>query len=174
MAAWAVSLSAQPASDKHHRDHGHGGSGHGVHSHGRAEMEITIQGSAIRGLFKTPMDSLLGFEHTPKTDAQRKAISDLRERLNNPALWFAPTPDAQCVVRSHEASSTLLKGVVRGTHSDLEYRFSFECAAPHALKAIEILALRDFRRLLDLRVVLVTDQAQRSIKLNKKSIALAL
>jgi len=76
IAGWTGSTRAQPVADRHQAGHSHG-----AHSHGKAEMELTIQGSAIRGLFKTPMDSLLGFEHAPKTDAQKKAVSDLRERL---------------------------------------------------------------------------------------------
>ncbi len=168
IAGWTGSTRAQPVADRHQAGHSHG-----AHSHGKAEMELTIQGSAIRGLFRTPMDSLLGFEHAPKTDAQKKAVSDLRERLKNPALWFVPTADAQCVVRSHEASSTLFSGAVKDAHSDLEYRFSFECAVPNALKGLEILALRDFRRLSEVRVQLVTDRGQRLVKMHKKSLDLA-
>lgn len=167
IAGWTGLTRAQPAVDRHQAGH------HGAHSHGKAEMELTIQGSAIRGLFRTPMDSLLGFEHAPKTDAQKKAVSDLRERLKNPAAWFVPTADAQCVVRSHEASSTLFTGAVKGAHSDLEYRFSFECAAPNALKGLEILALRDFRRLSEVSVQLVTDRTQRLVKMHKKSLDLS-
>ena len=141
---------------------------HGPHTHGKGELELTIQGSAIRGAFRTPMDSLLGFEHLPKTEAQRNAVDQLRQRLANPSAVVTPNPEASCTPRMSEATSALFTGAVRGEHSDLEVRFSFNCASPAGLKTLELTALKDFKRLSEVYVQLVTESGQRALVLKKK------
>jgi hypothetical protein len=139
------------------------------HAHGKGELELTVQEGSIRAIFKTPMDSLLGFEHAPKTEAQRAAVAALKSKLSNPALFFAPTPAAQCVVGAAEASSTLFTGQVSKGHSDLEYRFSFKCANAQALKNIDALVFADYPRLHEIRAIVVSHKGQRSVILKKRS-----
>jgi hypothetical protein len=141
---------------------------HGPHVHGKGELEITIQGAAIRGAFRTPMESLLGFEHLPKNDAQRKALDDLRQQLKSPATIVMPNREAECSARMAEATSSLLTGMAKGEHSDLEFRFSFECGVPDRLNSLEVVALNQFRRLSEVRAVLVTAKGQRSFAVKKK------
>ena len=143
-------------------------SAHGPHAHGKGELEITIQGAAIRGAFRTPMESLLGFEHLPKNDAQRKALDDLRQQLKSPATIVLPNREAECSARMAEATSSLFTGMAKGEHSDLEFRFSFECGVPDRLNSLELVALNQFRRLSEVRTVLVTAKGQRSFAVKKK------
>lgn len=141
---------------------------HGAHAHGKGELELLVDGQTVQGVFRTPMDSLLGFEHAPKTDAQRNAVDSLRKRLANPAAVLSPNLEAQCTAQHHEATSTLFTGAVKGGHSDLEYRFTFVCAQPERLTALELVALKDFKRLTEVRVQLVTASAQRSLVVRKR------
>ncbi|MFN4901400.1 MAG: DUF2796 domain-containing protein, partial [Betaproteobacteria bacterium] len=76
-----------------------GAAAHGPHVHGKGELEITIQGAAIRGAFRTPMESLLGFEHLPKNDAQRKALEGLRQQLALASAVVLPNAEAACQPR---------------------------------------------------------------------------
>lgn len=140
-----------------------------THAHGKGEMEITVQDGSIRAIFRTPMDSLLGFEHAPKTEAQKTAVAQLKIKLSKPTLFFEPTPAAQCVAGASEASSTLFTGQVSGGHSDLEYRFSFKCANVQALKNIDALLFADYPRLHEIRAVLVDNKGQRSVALKKRN-----
>ncbi len=139
------------------------------HAHGKGEMEVTVQDGSIRAIFRTPMDSLLGFEHEPKTEAQRAAVAQLKNRLSDPTLFFAPTPAAQCAVSGSEASSALFTGKVSGSHSDLEYRFSFKCANLPALSGIDALLFANYPRLHEIRALVVTDKGQRAVTLKKRS-----
>jgi hypothetical protein len=147
---------------------------HGAHAHGKGELELTVQGGSIEGIFRTPMDSLLGFEHQPKTEAQKTAVAALKNQLGTPAVIVLPNPQAQCSPRRSEASSTLFTGHVKGTHSDLEFRFSFECLAPEKLSALELVALKQFNRLSEVRVQMVGPKGQRSVVLKKKTPRLIL
>jgi hypothetical protein len=157
--------------------HGHTHSqahSHGAHAHGKGELELLVDGQTLQGVFRTPMDSLLGFEHAPKTDAQRNAVDSLRKRLENPAAVLSPNLEAQCTAKHQEATSTLFTGAVKGGHSDLEYRFTFVCAQPEKLTALDFVALKDFKRLTEVRVQLVTASAQRAVVVRKRDPRIAL
>lgn len=144
------------------------------HAHGKGEMELTVQGSSIRAVFRTPMDSLLGFEHAPKTQVQRQAVERLRSRLADPSRFFVPTPAAECRPHAAESSSTLFTGNVTAGHSDLEYRFGFECANVAKLQAVEAILFADYPRLHEIRAQVVTEKAQRAATLRRKSRLLSI
>jgi hypothetical protein len=152
---------------RHGHTHSHTHS-HGAHAHGKGELELLVDGQTIQGVFRTPMDSLVGFEHAPKTDSQRNAVDSLRKRLANPAAILSPNLEAQCTAKYQEAISTLFTGAVKGGHSDLEYRFTFVCAQPTKLSALELVALKEFKRLSEVRVQLVTGSAQKALVLRKR------
>jgi hypothetical protein len=162
--AAAVIASETP---RHGHTHSHTHS-HGAHAHGKGELELLVDGQTIQGVFRTPMDSLLGFEHAPKTDAQRNAVDSLRKRLENPAAILSPNLEAQCTAKHQDATSTLFTGAVKGGHSDFEYRFTFVCAQPTKLSALELVALKEFKRLSEVRVQLVTGSAQKALVLRKR------
>lgn len=145
-----------------------------AHAHGKGEMEMTVQNGMIRAIFKTPMDSLVGFEHAPTTDAQKQAVAQLKTRLADPARFFAPSAAAQCTAGAAEFSSAMFTGQVSGKHSDLEYRFSFKCANQSALKSLEAVLFADYPRLHEIRVLVVTDKGQRATTLKKKNRSIAL
>jgi hypothetical protein len=144
------------------------------HAHGKADMELSLQGASLSGVFKTPMDSLLGFEHAPKTDNQKRSVEQLKTRLSDPTRFFQPTEAAQCSVQSVDFQSALFAGKVSGGHSDLEYRFVFTCANPEALRGLDAVVFGQYPRLHELRVELVTAKGQRSVTLRKRNRVLSL
>ncbi len=139
------------------------------HAHGKAELEVTIQDGQVRGVFRTPMDNLLGFEHSPKTDAQKKSLERLRQRLEDASVLFRPNGEAQCTARSPETKSSMFAGGVNAGHSDLEYRFGFDCRKPELLKQIEARLLTDYPRLHEIQSQLVTPTTQRGVSLKRNN-----
>jgi hypothetical protein len=140
-----------------------------AHTHGVGELELALDGSTVRASLRLPMESLLGFEHAPRTEAQKEAVQKLKARLADPVAWILPSSQAGCRLVSTDYKSTLFSGeVVRG-HSDLEYIFAFECRNVTELTRFDVLALQVFPRLRSLRVQLVTDQGQRALQLTKKN-----
>jgi hypothetical protein len=49
------------------------GDKHAAHSHGVGNLELVVQGGTVKASFEIPMESLLGFEHLPRTTAQKKS-----------------------------------------------------------------------------------------------------
>jgi hypothetical protein len=169
--ALLTSLTQAWATDAQRPAHTHS---HGAHAHGKGELELTVQANLISGTFRTPMDSLLGFEHQPKTDAQKKAVAQLRQDLANPTVILLPNAEAKCSPKMHAANSAMFTGQVKGSHSELEYQFSFECAAPEKLTGLEFNALKQFKRLSQVRVQIASPKGQRAVVLNKKNHRLTL
>ena len=46
------------------------GDKHAAHSHGVGNLELVVQGGTVKASFEIPMESLLGFEHLPRSPAQ--------------------------------------------------------------------------------------------------------
>lgn len=140
---------------------------HHAHAHGKAALELTIKEGAIQGVFRTPMDNLLGFEHAPKTENQKNSVELLRQRLSDASRFFAPNAAAQCLPTPSHFSSAMFSTGGQNGHSDLEYRFGFDCNRPRELKSIEALLLEHYPRMHEIRTELVSETGQRAVILKK-------
>lgn len=45
------------------------------HSHGKGTLQLSLNGDVLQGQWTMHMEALLGFEHLPKTPAQRETVS---------------------------------------------------------------------------------------------------
>ena len=148
-----------------------------AHEHGVAQLEVAVEGARISVRFESPMDNLVGFEHAPRTAAQRDALAGLAKTLENPLALFAPDEAAGCAVRERRAESPLLGGNAGGGgsgHSDLVYEFALECRDPARLGALEVRALSAFRSLRTVRAQVAGPAGQRTQTLSKKNAVLRL
>ena len=97
------------------------------HEHGRAELNIAIEGSGLTAEFDSPADSILGFEHTPRTAQEKKAAAAALEilRTRGGELLLLPV-DAGCQFAAGKAS---LAAEGSG-HQDVEASFRATCRKP--------------------------------------------
>jgi hypothetical protein len=63
----------------------------------------------------------------------------------------------------------MFAGRVNAGHSDLEYRFGFDCEKPELLKQIEARLLTDYPRLHEIQSQLVTPTTQRGVSLKRNN-----
>ena len=140
-----------------------------VHAHGKAELEMSVTDGAIRGIFRTPMDNLLGFEHSPKTETQKAAVERLRQRLGDASRLFRPDAAAQCRSIPANFSSAMFSNGPQSGHSDLEYRFGFDCKNPKELKSIEAVVFEDYPRLHEIRTEFASGTGQQAVTLKKNN-----
>ncbi len=152
------------------KPHGH----HHAHAHGQGELELSIEKGRIQGMLRVPMESLLGFEHAPKTDAQRTQVAGLRKLLEDPSNLVAPPAAASCQVTSAAAESSMFTGTVKGGHSELAYSFEWNCAKPDQLTSLGLPVFASHKRLKQLEVSLVVDGRQSSVRRNQKSPSIPL
>lgn len=153
-----------------------------AHVHGNAEMQVVVEGKTIEIALQSPMDSLVGFEHAPRNDKQRKAIQGVEERFRSPSTLFVPTAEAKCSASpaevvlpfgagsGHEKHDKHDKHDKHGkdVHSELEATVRFQCENPSALKGMEVKLFEAFPRLRRVDAQVVSGSGQAAARLTPK------
>ncbi|TVO59150.1 DUF2796 domain-containing protein [Denitromonas halophila] len=124
----------------------------GAHEHGVARLSLVQEGTTITLGFESPLDSLVGFEHAPRTDAQKQALQKARAALENAATAVTLPAAAACVVSAVTVDMPFGDTAHDGhddhdTHADAEAEYVFECAQPAALDTVTIGLFQAFPRL---------------------------
>jgi hypothetical protein len=164
------------------------------HQHGGAELTLVLEGNLVTAEFETPLYNLLGFEHAPKTAAQREAVDAAKEALSKGERMLSIGSDAGCVAETdlsgleifpesvsddksdhdHDhAAAENDDGHDRG-HRDLRVTYKFECASPAALDRVDIGLFDAFPLMETLEVVYLGPDAQRQYTLDRRKTALTL
>ena len=69
------------------------GPGH-AHVHGQARLEVVLDGPVLAIALESPLDGIVGFEHSPRTAAQKQAAAQALAALKDPARLFALPAEA--------------------------------------------------------------------------------
>jgi hypothetical protein len=116
-----------------------------AHEHGALKLDVAIDGNKIAFAMEAPLDSLLGFERAPRTDAERKAAADVLTRLRSPdkgTPLFVMDAAAQCTLGKAEVRAPVLepgaKPTSKDAHADLDASYEFTCAKPDELRTLDV------------------------------------
>jgi hypothetical protein len=140
-----------------------------AHEHGIARLDVAIEAGTITVLLQSPLDNLLGFEHPPRTDAERKQAAAMVARLSAAASMFRIDPAAQCTPGAVELASSALKlgqpDPSEDGHADIDGSFEFNCADAGKASYIDT-TLFSFRHLqrVDVQVAGPKGQFKRELK----------
>jgi hypothetical protein len=154
-----------------------------AHVHGEARLEMTLEGGQLAITLDTPLDNLIGFEHAPATETERKAVAAMVDKLNHPDRLFALATTARCASVSIELESSILaeKSGKRedeeehddehdehhdDEHGDLEAHYLFACKNPDALRELTIHLFSEFPHLQRVQIEFAGPGGQRAAKLN--------
>jgi hypothetical protein len=153
-----------------------------AHEHGVMKLDVAVEGNTLSIALESPLDSFLGFERAPRTDAERKTAADLLTRLRAPAsappLFVADTA-AQCTLSKAEVRAPVLEAAAKAAskdgHADLEADYVYTCAQPAQLKALDLGLFDAYRRLKRIDVQVAGPQGQSKATLTRpaRSIKLA-
>ncbi len=126
----------------------------GAHEHGAAELDAALDGSMLEIELRSPAMNLVGFEHAPSSDADKRKIADARERLEQPDALFGLPAAAGCKLAETELESPLFEGEAHdhdhgdehdgdheSQHSEIHAHYHFDCATPQAIQALDLQAL---------------------------------
>jgi hypothetical protein len=149
-----------------------------AHVHGAAKMQIAIDGNSMEVELAFPLESLVGFERTPRTDKERKTVQKMREQFNEPKAWLIPSVAAQCVPGKTEIHAPVLESKSKDSHghgkhhedehAELEAVVTFHCAVPAALKSMEVRLFDAFPRLQHLKAEIAAPGKQSGTTLDRK------
>lgn len=156
-----------------------------AHVHGQIQLGVAVDGQQVSVDIDTPLESLLGFEHAPKSAAQKKRAADWAQRLREGHSLLRFTPEAQCKLLTADLQAPVLglgkpsasgsHGQDHDGHADLAGQWLFECAAPKALRALEVsfFQLSPHARVVEVQWVKGRQQGKLTLKRPQSRISLA-
>ena len=153
------------------------------HEHGVAVLRVVSEGATLMIEFVSALDNLVGFEHAPRTDAQRTAMGAAQARLRDAAALLQLSAEAECVLQEVVLESPWLQGARdehdRGqdhdhdvspdhehasapsaAHAEMVALYHYECAAPHKLERLHTRLFDAFPRLHEVRAQSATAKGQ--------------
>jgi Protein of unknown function (DUF2796) len=134
---------------------------HAGHRHGAASLNVSVDGRALQIGLDGPADNLLGFEHAPRNDTQKKTVARAEQLLRQPTQLFELPPGAECQAQPAAVEMKLPAAGSGETHSEVEAQWRWECARPAALAHVDVGGLfKAFPRLKQLDVQIVTPNGQ--------------
>ena len=137
-----------------------------AHQHGAASLHVSLDGGVLHIALEGPADNLLGFEHAPRNEAQRKTVERAEQQLKQPVQLFATPPAAECQVQPARVDVKLPAAGSREVHSEIEAEWRWACGKPDALAHVDVGGLfKAFPRLKQLTVQIVSAQGQKATTL---------
>ncbi|MGJ3259613.1 MAG: DUF2796 domain-containing protein [Rhodospirillales bacterium] len=151
---------------------------HDAHVHGAGEINVVVEGNDVLMELTLPGADVVGFEHRAETDTDVAAVQDALETLENAGAIFALPAGAGCELAAAHAESSLLEEIEShghkddpkdgnrhedghdAGHGDFGAFYEFTCAAPDALKDIEVRLFALFPSLKEVEVQAVTAKGQ--------------
>ena len=151
----------------------------GAHSHGVVNLDLTVEARKITLVIETPLDNLVGFEHAPRTDAERQRADAAVARLEAAAGLVTIDAAAQCKLAAVELSSAALalgpaaKPSAEG-HADVDAQIQFDCVNGARAGFIEVGLFEAFPRIqrIEVRAVLPKGQLKVTLRRPAKRIGL--
>lgn len=134
-----------------------------AHVHGQARLEVVIEGSDLQITLNSPLDSIVGFEHRPRTAAQRQAAEAALRTLADPAALFTVPAAAGCTLEDTSIEAPVLQGTASGKthghahahdgeHADLEATWRWRCTAADRLQTLPLQLFERFAQMKRLEV----------------------
>ena len=156
-----------------------------AHEHGHGLMTVAVDGKDLVIELELPAVNVVGFEHAPETDEQRRRVDDALDTFGRGDALFVPAAAAACSVEhvdvklagmSLEGEEAHAHGSKGEAHSDLHGEYHFRCERPGELGSLEVRVfdhLRDVEEL-DVQIVTPTVQTAKEIRAGSAIIGLGL
>ena len=90
------------------------------HEHGAANLMLAIEGDKLQIGIEVPSESLIGFEHFPKSRSDRENFNEAIKILSDPSKFFSTLDDAECLLTGLNVSQTLFSGEEEDEHGHEE------------------------------------------------------
>lgn len=162
----------------------------GKHEHGKVTLNLALEGGTLAAEIEAPAINVVGFEHAPRTEAERKTVTEAAAWLSSGARILGVPANAGCRRTSadlqppewgkdaghdhdheHEHEHEHSEGE---DHADYRLSLRYTCSNPAALAWIEPWALRGLRGVETLTINIVTATAQKSVAATRADERIAL
>lgn len=151
----------------------------GAHEHGVLRLDIAVEGNRVLLELNSPLDSLLGFERAPRTDAERQKTELALKALRDGAAVFRIDGKAGCTLGKVDLRSAPLQlgqaaKVAAGDHGDLEGTYEFNCRGGAQAAFLEVGLFDAFPRLKRIELQVATPKGQLKATLRRPATRVVL
>jgi hypothetical protein len=161
---------------------------HAAHEHGRATLDLAVDAGTVTMRLSAPAMDIVGFEHAPRTAAERGAAESANVLLKQHKALFAFPVAARCTAAGadvtppawdaggHDAAShgTKHADAPGEDHADYVVQWRFTCAAPAALTFVDVKIPERFRKDLVVEANVITESLQTRQQLRAGAIRVKL
>ena len=88
------------------------------HEHGAANVMLAMEGEKLQLNFEVPSESLIGFEHFPKSQDQRWYFNEAIKTLLEPSKLFSIPANAECLLVGIKVSQSLFSAEDEHGHDE--------------------------------------------------------
>ena len=162
------------------------------HEHGAANLKIALEGEKIQVEFEVPSESLIGFEHFPKSESNRENFSNAIKILSDPSRLFAMSREGECLLVGMNISQSLFsnedehgkdeseeehghddsedehghdQSEKSEIHSEFKSNYSWNCQHLDEIDSIGTQLMTVFPKIEEIRVNWISNNGQGSIEL---------
>ena len=151
-----------------------------AHTHGLMALDVAVDAQTLTLAMSSPLDSFLGFERAPRTDAERQRVADMVARLKAADQLFQPDAAAGCKLTQVDLESAALglgtahEHGEKAEHGDIDVAIVFTCAKVAEARFIDIKLFDAYPRLrsIDAQVAAPQGQFKRSLRPGAARLAL--
>jgi len=144
---------------------------HGAHQHGSAELSVAFDGPTGHVEFKSPSDSIVGFEHSAKTPADLKTKELAFKKFEgNIAEMVSFEKSLDCKFKTEKLEMT----ADSARHSDTIANFSVKCLKSPAGTKLSFHFQKYFSKLKDIDAQILIDAVQKSAEIKANNTVIEL
>ncbi len=153
------------AQDKKHREHR-------AHSHGHAELSIAIDSLVGQLEFKSPAESIVGFEHKAKSDKDVQRLTTAKVDFETNISKYVQF-DSSLGCKFEKKSIEMVSDASDDHHADFVARFDVTCAKP--LQGTTILFdFTSVKKLKNIDATILAGELQLKAEIRKKKTTLEI
>ena len=155
------------------------------HEHGAAKLMMVMEGKKLQIEFEVPSESLIGFEHLPKSQRNRKKFNEAIKNLSDPSKLFSIPIKAECLLVGTNVSQSLFSNEEElghddedehghdesekaEIHSEFKSNYYWNCQHLDEIDSIGTELMSFFPRIEEIRVNWISNNGQGSLELESK------
>jgi len=147
------------------------------HEHGAAKLMMVMEGEKLHVEFEVPSESLIGFEHFPKSQSNRKNFNESIKILSDPSKLFSMPIKAECLLVGMNVSQSLFSNEEEHghdesekseIHSEFKSNYYWNCQHLDEIDSIGTQLMSFFFGIEEIRVNWISNNGQGSLELESK------
>ena len=147
------------------------------HEHGAAIIKMVMEEERLQVEFEVPSESLIGFEHFPKSQSNRENFNEAIKILSDPSKLFSKPIKAECLLVGMNVSQSLFSNEEEHghdesekseIHSEFKSKYSWNCQHLDEIDSIGTQLMSFFPRIEEIRVNWISNNGQGSLELESE------